>query len=1183
MRYNTNNPAPSNDPRDLNDNAIGFDEGMVSLEETFTDRFGRQRYTWQAYHNLVIDAKAQIDPTVEAAQEAVNSTAAAAISQMEETAANLGDDLNNKHASTYAQLVAMPQTRDGVVGVVDADPDQSKNGWYYWNNNTKVWVYFQNQPVQTIQLTAAELAATSASPVSDLANVASWSGEATNGGTLVRRSNRPVGINVQAGSVGVVSYILAMLPTASVNPVSLVGTTIQVVVTGRYTGDFGAGIKFRTDRAFQVTRSGVATNVGRVVAESYDNGLYRRVVEYTVTAQDSQIGVLLSLASGPAALSDSRVVIDRVAYGIVSVAARLTPYNNANLERSKAFDEVNASAGLSWKWEPATTTTGFAVLSNGATSLPAGAIAPNIAGIQIPSGSAGGNSQFYNVLRPDADQVKALAGSTIRLTSVYTVTDQAINLVDFVLSAGMRAARGSATGTSEVTATLVDIRQEGTTLTKVVDYIVDATDTQWAVSLAVHGSSPIQASAVQLQFKSLTWSVLSGAGLKRAADVAFDARFSDSSKVAIDPLRITSGDVMKKTVVTGGADVNGAVLAYENGIIVGFDIPAGKSGAGVYNRIMIPFDSATLAEIVGKTIRMTLEAEVSATFQAEKQLRTDRGVYVEGVGNAGTLISESFTGTHYVRVVEYVVAANAVTFGPVVSYTGSSVSANANSFRIKGLRWFVKEVNTPGVSAQDVMLDKRLSELEDRQSDSNKNYSGALKVTGAIEDTVSTLGFTAAIQAYNLSRMGSPINTLQQSLAVDAPATEAVTDLPFTLIAAPSGGLAPGSRLPHQYSSARVVKRVSDGVVLTEGVDYAVKPNTCYIYGLLDIANVPCTISYTGHLHRYDLVSLNPSDSAIVLTKGTGRAIDPEEYKPLLPEGNIALNEIYVYPAGIDIMQTWRFRGLRDQLASQAYEDWLAYCRSVLPKTLAKLRTGQKIRLIGYGSSSVDMGLGNLSPLVPNENRDLATFFDRIPADTRAKYPTYDNTDPDFAWSTRSDHVKFGFMWKLIEAMRERWGADVEYRNWGVGGTNSSNSITNGVMNGAYPDRLNAMIADNGDLMVLAFANGLGASYWYSSHKTIIEAFKAQGGEVIVLTSPRLNVYGQASPGDTTWKKAYDDSIQVALDTGSAYVPTSLIEGPGVEGNSGISVRNMSNANLVNHGGPIQLVNTGHLMAMIIP
>ncbi|GAI25551.1 unnamed protein product, partial [marine sediment metagenome] len=102
MAYNTNNPLGSSDPRDLFDNAGNFDQGMGSTEDTFLDRFGRQRYTWQAYHKLVIDAKAQIDPTVEAAQEAVNSTAAAAISQMEETAANLGDDLNNKQGRIQA-------------------------------------------------------------------------------------------------------------------------------------------------------------------------------------------------------------------------------------------------------------------------------------------------------------------------------------------------------------------------------------------------------------------------------------------------------------------------------------------------------------------------------------------------------------------------------------------------------------------------------------------------------------------------------------------------------------------------------------------------------------------------------------------------------------------------------------------------------------------------------------------------------------------------------------------------------------------------------------------------------------------------------------------------------------------------------------------------------------------------
>ncbi|WP_349987145.1 hypothetical protein ABMQ39_16580 [Pseudomonas alloputida] len=102
-----------------------------------------------------------------------------------------------------------------------------------------------------------------------------------------------------------------------------------------------------------------------------------------------------------------------------------------------------------------------------------------------------------------------------------------------------------------------------------------------------------------------------------------------------------------------------------------------------------------------------------------------------------------------------------------------------------------------------------------------------------------------------------------------------------------------------------------------------------------------------------------------------------------------------------------------------------------------------------------------------------------------------------------------------------------------------------------------------------------------------------------MLTSPRLNLCGEASLDDTIWRKSYDDSIRVALDTGCAYVPTNLIEGPGREGCAyvptnliegpgregctGISHRNMTNANLYNHGGPVQLGNTGKLMAMIIP
>lgn len=1183
MDYLTNNPIGSSDPRDLFDNAESFDQGMNSTADTFRNRRGQNLYTWSFFHRMTAGALAQINVTIGAAQTAVNQAATAAITEMEETAAALGDDLNNKRYDEYADMLADPQTRDAVVGVVDDDPDQSKNGWYYWSAVSKTWAYFVNQPVFTSLLSRVEGAALSSAPISDVSLSISWAGEATGGGSLISRSGSPVGIKIPSGLNGFVSYLLARVPVAVVDPAQLVGSTIQAVISGRVTGDFGTRAKLRVDRAFRVSRASDVLDVGRVVSESYGGGLYKRVVEYIVHPDDTQIMVILSVAQGGSVSADSSIIFDRVSFGVVTSDARLTPFNAEYLGRTAVLEDLNARAGLSWAWEPAVMETGYGDAVNGAQILPAGASLPNISGILIPAGATGRDSFFFNLVSLDEVQVKALSGSTVRITANFSAPQGAIEAIDFVKSAGMRAARG-ASASASVSAKLVDISQSGTTITKVVDYVVDPTDKQWAISIQVHPDSPALSSGVDLRFRSLSWSVISGSGARRASDVALDAKLANYDKALgskFAALQVTSGDQLDKAKVTGGADVNGAILVRENGIIIGFDIPAGKSGAGVYNRVLLPFDAATRAAIVGKTIRMTLEAEVSLTFAADKLLRKDRAVYVEGgIGNAGTLISEAFAGTRYTRVVEYLVADGAALFGPVLSYIAGAVSTNANSLRLKSVRWQVSEVNA-GVSVQDFMIDQRLAAVP-KETAQAENYTGAVTVAGTQLETKAVTGFSPMIQAFTVNKLGGLLKTVEQAVAIAAPDTEPVVDHPFTLIAAPSGGAIPGARLPHQYSSNRVVKRVSDGAVLTEGVDYAVKPNTCYLYGLKAIANEPCTISYTGHLHRYDLVSVNLASGALVVTKGTGRAIDPEEYKPVLPAGHVRLNEVYVYPAGVDVLQSWRYRDLRDQLAGQAYDDWLAYCRSKLPKTLAKLRRGQRIRLIGYGSSSVDMGGGVLYPLQPNINRDLASFFDRIPADTRAKYPVYTNSDPDFTWSSQS-HVKYGFVWQLIAAMRERWGADVEYRNWGVGGTTSSDTMSNGVPNGAHPDRLNAMLADQGDLMVLAFANGIGADWWYSSHRTIIEAFKAQGGEVIVLTSPRLNLFGEASVDDTIWRKSYDDSTRVALDTGCAYVPTNLIEGPGREGCTGLSHRNMTNANLYNHGGPTQLCNTGKLMAMIIP
>lgn len=149
MAYNTNNPVPSSDPRDLFDNAESFDQGMNSTADTFRGRRGQNLYTWSFFHRMTANALAQINVTIGTAQAAVNGAAAAAISEMEATAAALGDDLNNKHYLTYAEMIADPQPRDAVVAVVDGDPDQNLNGWYSWDLSGSSWVRFQDQPVQT--------------------------------------------------------------------------------------------------------------------------------------------------------------------------------------------------------------------------------------------------------------------------------------------------------------------------------------------------------------------------------------------------------------------------------------------------------------------------------------------------------------------------------------------------------------------------------------------------------------------------------------------------------------------------------------------------------------------------------------------------------------------------------------------------------------------------------------------------------------------------------------------------------------------------------------------------------------------------------------------------------------------------------------------------------------------------
>jgi len=61
--YNTGNPVPSIDPRDLDDNAKVFDSLLQSSSASVPDRLGVERKTW---HQIEVDAAALVSPNVSA-------------------------------------------------------------------------------------------------------------------------------------------------------------------------------------------------------------------------------------------------------------------------------------------------------------------------------------------------------------------------------------------------------------------------------------------------------------------------------------------------------------------------------------------------------------------------------------------------------------------------------------------------------------------------------------------------------------------------------------------------------------------------------------------------------------------------------------------------------------------------------------------------------------------------------------------------------------------------------------------------------------------------------------------------------------------------------------------------------------------------------------------------------------
>lgn len=374
------------------------------------------------------------------------------------------------------------------------------------------------------------------------------------------------------------------------------------------------------------------------------------------------------------------------------------------------------------------------------------------------------------------------------------------------------------------------------------------------------------------------------------------------------------------------------------------------------------------------------------------------------------------------------------------------------------------------------------------------------------------------------------------------------------------------------------VIRVSDNTPLTRGVDYDFNPNTGRVWGLVNTKIFDVLISYTGRKHRYDLIYADALTGAVGIAEGLNKGRDPENFRPSVPAGKIPLFSMYVYPGNVELIPIFQYRHyvkLNEKAQTQA---WLEYCRQSLPRTFAKLRRGLPVKLAGYGDSITAGGGSTANQLIPNYDRDLTAFYDdRTDPEIVAAWPVWDNE-----YGTNF-HVKLGWNWYLAAAMTERYGSDVEYLNFGVGGTSSANTANaNGFLNGLHPERIKALIAAVPDVVVIGFGmNELGVAATYGNIRSIVQQLKAAGIESIVIPPPMIN--GWDAPNTiANWLYTHDAIVRAALDENVAYVSTAAIEAPGREGATGLSRKTASQINCYNHPGALQLKCIGEYAAKII-
>lgn len=391
------------------------------------------------------------------------------------------------------------------------------------------------------------------------------------------------------------------------------------------------------------------------------------------------------------------------------------------------------------------------------------------------------------------------------------------------------------------------------------------------------------------------------------------------------------------------------------------------------------------------------------------------------------------------------------------------------------------------------------------------------------------------------------------------------------------------------------VVRASDGAPMALGTDYSIDMSRGLVTNLSGLA---MKMTYVGGMQRKDVVSINVTtgNTTPVITLGAERKRTSEVWANPIPAGHMEIGRISRRQAHAFYIprQKWRNGVHLDRLAEDAAQ--LAYNRSILGPIISRFVRGLPVRFVVPGNSRVAMGMfGNPTKLNTNPNshassdptqawsRDAEGFHECW--DTETLYHTgvappvqFDETvgynlpagTPDgFAYA----HMRQGYVWALLKALHARYpDAIIEYRNWGIAGSNSGADAYNGLGNALYPERWEAVQADiiPGQTLFIPVdpMNELGSPESYANWVTIAKGAQARGAVVHFMGNSRDDFRFDPNSAIKASFSA-QEMARAAWDTGSAVSDAWRLCSPLALQGLGLHEDEIASANMANHEGTI--------------